>query len=189
MGGLEGDVGVYRAAGDDGPETEVDLGGGDVATADHYGAAGEDSPPLPEDTALLVPLEGDAESMGAAAYTDDTERKALKGEKRIYARDSDGTVVSEVHLKGDTSIEITQVGGSTVVIAADGSVTVTAGTINLKATDFVLLMDGADDFAVRGNDLITKINSLTFPTAMGPTGTAIVPAIPTDFNSTNVKLK
>lgn len=189
MSGAGGTVNEYRLEGDDGPETDLDLGGGDTATADHVGPVGDDSPPLDGDFVVAVELDGETETLAAVGYSDDTTKTAEPGEKRIYARDSDGALTAEIHIKGDGSVNITQVSGSTIVIASDGKITATAGTIDLKASTLVLLADGADDFAVRGLDLITFLNSSIFPTAMGPTGTVVVPATPATFNSTKVKLK
>lgn len=107
---------------DDG-NIKVDLGGGDTAIADYFQAAGEDSPPLPADTVALVdgPETGTVQVTG---FADETERVAEPGEKRTYARDSSGTVVGVLYLKGDGTYE---------VLAADASF--------LRAEDFYTYLD------------------------------------------------
>jgi hypothetical protein len=138
VSGALGTVGEYRAEGDDGPELDADLGGGDIPTADVFGPAGDDSPPLEGDLAALVELD-DNDAFAAVAYGDDLERKAARGEKRIYARDANGAEVSQLHLKGDASIVLEQDGGSSLTVAADGSITIDAGagTISIDAAGAV----------------------------------------------------
>ncbi len=85
-------------------EVKVDAGGGDTATTHHFSSPGDDSPPLPGDSAAIV--EG-AETDQAVGYADTVnEGKAVPGEKRMYARDSSGAVVGEVWLRADGTVQL-----------------------------------------------------------------------------------
>ncbi len=141
--GAAGTVNKYLAQGDDGAEIDLDLGGDDPSTADHAGPAGDDSPPLPGDFVAALELDGVTQTMVVAGYADSTERVAEPGEKRIYARDSAGAVVSEVHLKGAGEIVIrrTSATGSSITISPDGSITLkqTAGTVSIDASGAIKL--------------------------------------------------
>ena len=161
MGGLEGIVDAYRADGDDGPETDLDLGGSDLATADHFGAGGEDSPPLKGDWLTVTQLDGSTESLAAVAYSDDTTRTAAAGEKRTYSRDSGGSVVAEVHMRGDGSVTVTRTAGSSVAIASDGSITIDAGagTISIDAAGAISI-SGASVSLANGTSLGVHLTTL-----------------------------
>lgn len=106
-------------------ETRVDTGGGNVVTADHFEAAGDDSLPLPGDYAALADGTGKG-AVEALGYHDGKNAgKAAPGERRIYSRKLDGTVVLELWFKGDGRLEINGLvnGGSIVLDPSDGSVT------------------------------------------------------------------
>lgn len=94
---------------DDGPVVKVDMGGGDIATADHYADAGDDSVPLPGDVAAIEESTG-AGSYHTAGYTDvAAPQKSAPGEKRVYARDPNtNETVCEVWCKnnGDIVLEV-----------------------------------------------------------------------------------
>ena len=140
-----GNVGEYRADGDTGAEIDADLGGeieggsGDPSSLDHFGPSGEDSPPLPGDVVLAVPLDGLSETLVSAGYSDGTEKLAGPGEKRLYARDSDGAIVSEIFMEGDGAVTISQPGGASITLASSGEVTIdTTGNIKLVGATVAL---------------------------------------------------
>lgn len=147
MGGQITAVGGYLADGDTGAEIsgssggDVEGGEGDGATIDHFTAPGDDSPPLEGDYALVVPLEGESDTLATASYSDDTAKVAARGEKRTYARDSSGAVTAEIHMKGDGEIAIQQVGGASAVIAPDGEITLanSAASVAVSATGEITL--------------------------------------------------
>jgi hypothetical protein len=161
MSGLEAITDAYRADGDDGPETDLDLGGSDKGTADHFGGGGEDSPPLKGDWVTAVQLDGSTESLAAVAYSDDTERVAAAGEKRTYARNSDGSVVAEVHMKGDGSVTIARTAGSSVEVASNGAITIDAGagTISIDAAGAISI-SGASVSLQTGTSLGVHLTTL-----------------------------
>src|SRR5688500_13212181 len=99
------------------------MGGGDALTAPHFANAGDDSPPLPGDYAVLVDASG-AGAMNAVGYADVRNvGEAEPGEKRIYARDADGAPAVSLWLKGDGTLVITN-GSGTFEMAEDGVVTI-----------------------------------------------------------------
>lgn len=141
---------AYSPDEEDGPEISVELGGDDPATADHYAPAGDDSPPLEDDLAVLVEITEATDTYAAVAYTDETPRVAEPGEVRRYARDSSGEVVSSIHLKGDKTVEIAQANGASVVIASDGEITITgpAGTVTMGTDGSISLEGGVGTIAI-----------------------------------------
>ena len=110
-------------------EATVDPGGGANITAGHFADPGDDSQPLPQDIAAIVPT---ARTGGGSAvgYSDPVNDKiASPGEKRIYARDASGAVVSDIWLQDDSSI-ILRNGAGFILLAADGSVNINGVTID-----------------------------------------------------------
>ena len=132
MPGREAIVSVYRAEGDEGPEVEVELGGEDFATADMYGPPGEDSPPLPDDEVAAISVDMDGDALATVAYADATPRVAAAGEKRLYSRDSDGSIVASLHLKGDGSVTLEAASGALVEVATDGSIKLSGASVSLQ---------------------------------------------------------
>ncbi len=79
--------------------------------------------------------------------------------------------------------------GAIQIVSQDGIVA--TGKDFTAATGTVNLVDGADDFLVRGADLIAWLMGHVHPTGMGPSGppTPGIPSLPTDFLSTVAKVK
>jgi hypothetical protein len=106
-----------------------DPGYPDSNDAEVYGPSGDDSPPLPEDFALLVETPG-AGRQNVAGYMDTrNEGVAEPGEVRRYARDPDGVVVATIWMKGDGTITIVNDNGS-IEMAPSGDVTINGVTID-----------------------------------------------------------
>jgi hypothetical protein len=149
-----------------GTNVTVDHGTDDNATALHYADAGDDSLPLKDDWAQLVPGGGTG-NMSAVGYADvKCEPKAGKGEKRIYSRSGPGVVAMEAWLKADGSLAVEGDGpvtiktsGGTFEIAKNGDVTMSG---NLKVKGEITAM--ADTPAA------VKLSSHLHSTAMGPSG-------------------
>ena len=109
-----------------------DTGGGYFVTGQNFSVSGEDSPPLTGDYALLVDTPGTGD-IAVAGYVDPINVKvALAGERRLYARSTDGVIVATVHLKqtGEATVFNSKVSAT---INPDGSATLTngAGTMTL----------------------------------------------------------
>lgn len=87
-------------------EVKVNQSSGNSATCEHFEDAGSDSFPLNTDYAVIVGMDRTGGSV-AVGYVDPlTEKKALIGEKRIYARKVDGTQICEIWLKNDGTVLI-----------------------------------------------------------------------------------
>jgi hypothetical protein len=82
-------------------DVKVDPGGGENITAQHFAPAGDDSHPLPNDYAAIMPVQRTGSEV-AVGYLDPlNEPKAQPGDKRVYARDAGGAAVVDVWLKND----------------------------------------------------------------------------------------
>jgi hypothetical protein len=87
-------------------DVKTDIGSQTTITAEHYSAPGDDSNPLPQDYCALVDLPR-VNGYCSVGYLDPKNANiSAPGEKRIYARDSSGNVVSDIHLKNDGSVVI-----------------------------------------------------------------------------------
>ena len=82
------------------PYLRVKLDPIDTITVPSFDAAGEDSPPLPGDKAVC----DDDHCVGFADVKN--AGAALPGEKRMYARDENGTVVGVLYMKRDGTLEL-----------------------------------------------------------------------------------
>lgn len=102
-------------------DVKIDPGGGANITSEHFAPPGDDSFPLPGDYVLGVDVPRSG-SKCAAGYIDPVNTpKANEGDKRIYGRKADGTLVNEVWLKNDGSILVSNDNGS-ILLRADGSI-------------------------------------------------------------------
>jgi|SRR5688572_9283445 len=107
-------------------ETKVDLGGGDVRTAQHFAPAGVDSVPLPGDKAALEDSVGSGNVQTTGYHDPRNEGVAEPGEHRLYSRDAQGVVRASVWLKND----------GTIVIEANGPIEVTStGPVTVDSPD------------------------------------------------------
>ena len=101
----------------------ADPGGGANVSARVFGAAGDDSPPMPGDTVVIVPL-GQLRGNAAVGVVDTKNAgAAAAGEVRRYSRDASGAPVAVFWLKSDGSIVVSNAGGS-FVMAPGGAVTI-----------------------------------------------------------------
>lgn len=156
-------------------DVKVNPGGGPNVTAEHFAPPGDDSHPLPTDYAYTAPTPQRGRQ-AAVGYVDPINTpQAQPGEKRIYARDSDGAVVVEVWLKNDGEATIFNENG-TVTLSPDGTITAENGngSVTLSADGSILGQNGAGsfelqtsgDFVVNGvtiaaNGAVTIPSSLT----------------------------
>jgi hypothetical protein len=127
----------------------VDPGGTANVTADHCGPPGDDSPPLPGDFAQLSAATGKGRA-AAVGYTDpQNERQAVGGEKRFYARNSDGEIVSTFWQKGDGSLVFENLNGWGFSMTADGVFT-------FDGSEFRITDDSGQPLA-RVGDLVSVV--------------------------------
>lgn len=84
----------------------VDDGNGDTFTVDLFQPPGDDSLPLPGDTALLQESAGSGNKAAVAFNDPANEGKAGNGERRIYSRTAEKKIAADVWLKADGSVHI-----------------------------------------------------------------------------------
>lgn len=126
---------------------KIDPGGQATFTGENFAPAGDDSLPLPADSAVVVDASGRDVVVG---YVDPkNEGKAAPGEKRTYARDAAGKVVAEIWAKanGDVAITSLEAGGKIILngveidqqgnIKAPGEITGMAATTAVNVTTHV----------------------------------------------------
>lgn len=87
-------------------DVHVDAGAGDVGPVELYQAPGEDSLPLPGDSALLQEAPGTGLKAALGFNDPKNAGKAADGEKRIYSRTTAGTLAADIWLKNDGSVHI-----------------------------------------------------------------------------------
>jgi hypothetical protein len=141
-------------------DVKVNPGGGANVTAEHFSAAGDDSHPIPGD---FVALNGDSGTGREVAigYLDPTNApKALTGDKRIYARGSNGMLIVEVWLKNTGEATSVNANGS-VTLQPDGGTLITtpASTFDAKADGSIKGANGNGSFelAVNGDFLVNGV--------------------------------
>lgn len=108
---------------------KIDPGGGPNITAEHFASPGDDSFPLSTDYVVTTEIEGTGNE-AAIGYIDPlNDPVALKGDKRIYGRDSAGAAVNQVWLKSDGSIAFSNANGL-MLLQANGDFLINGVTID-----------------------------------------------------------
>lgn len=161
---------VVRENGTRVSDVKFNPGGGNIVTGEHFSSPGDDAFPLVTDYAVAI----DTQRKGGAAivgYVDPINTpKALEGDKRIYARDSNGDVIAEVWLKSDGSVVVNNDNGS-LELKTDGTIDMNGVIIDVSGN---MVIPG--NLSVNGKDFITHahIGSPTAPTgAISLTGVLI----------------
>ena len=121
------DVEVTERDGEKFYDIKVNPGPLDNVTAENLAPAGDDSPPLAGDYALLVESSGEGREVVAGYADTKNAKKSARGDKRVYARDSDGAQIAEVWIKNDGTIIISNSAG-TFTLDTSGNITA-SGTI------------------------------------------------------------
>lgn len=80
---------------------EINIGGGDIVTAEHFEDAGSDTHPLVGDYVAAVSIPRSGGKIIVGYFDPKYTPKAELGEKIIYARDEEGALVVELWLKND----------------------------------------------------------------------------------------
>lgn len=111
-------------------DVKNDPGGGAARTARHFAAPGDDSAPLPDDYVFTVPGPNTGSQIAVGYLDPKNDQKAQAGERRFYARDSNGTVVGELWLK-NTGEVLADNGTASISLAADGTITIGNGAASL----------------------------------------------------------
>ncbi len=119
-------------------DVKVNKGSSITISAENYASAGDDANPLPNDYAILseIPRIGTYASHG---FIDPKNANITNpGEKRIYARDSSGTIKATIYLKNDGEIVIENDNVTATLSALGGfNVANNLGFIDLNATGLV----------------------------------------------------
>jgi hypothetical protein len=102
-------------------EVIADLGGGDTATLDHYTPAGIDAPPVVGDLLSGTESVGTGEYFATGYVDPKNEGIAESGDIRLYARDSDGNPIAEIHVMNSGDVELSGP-VATVILRADGTI-------------------------------------------------------------------
>ncbi len=134
-------------------DVKVDPGGGPNVTAEHSAPAGDDSFPLDTDYAVLLQTPRSGSEVVVGYFDPLNTPKAEAGDKRIYARDSNGAVIVEVWLKNDGTGILSNANGS-FTLSPDGS------TKGLNSNGSFELQQGGD-FLVNGVNIDTSGNITT----------------------------
>lgn len=122
MSGEVGDVVDFERTTEGGNhlvEVRIDVGGSDPVTGAQYGPAGEDAPPLSIDEAVAVKVSGTGKAVIIGIADLKNAGVAEGGEKRIYARDSGGSIVASVYLKADGHVHLADDVAAALIARAD----------------------------------------------------------------------
>ena len=140
-------------------DVKVDPGGGANVTAQHFSSPGDDAHPLATDYAVTMEVQRTG-GVAAVGYVDPiNEPKALRGDKRTYARDAaSGEAVVEVWLQNDGTGTLSNSNGSAVLLP-DGGVELTTpeGTFEAKADGSIKGSNGSGSFELEaGGDFLVN---------------------------------
>lgn len=128
---------VSEVLASDGKDTKVDRGSGDNVTAQHFSAPGDDSRALPGDYCALSEAGGTGRQT-AVGYRDAKNASVTSpGEKRIYARSSDGATKVEVWLKNSGEALISNDLGN-ITLLPSGDVSINGVIIKADGSDIIL---------------------------------------------------
>lgn len=152
-------------------DAATDPGGGPNVTAEHFAAPGDDSHPLPDDFVLLVPLRQSGRTAAAGYLDPKNSQAAAPGERRLYARDSDGNVVATVWVKNTGEATLFNDNGSVTLRPDGGTITESPGaTFDVAADGTVSGDNGAGFFTLEAggnvninNVVITPAGAITTP--------------------------
>ena len=157
----------------------VAKGSGASLTTEHFMSAGDDSKPLPDDYAVIVPIENTSNA-AVVGFVDPRNTPVTEpGEKRIYSRDTEGNVVAAVHLKNDGAVEVTNAEGGSLVLQPSGDIVLngvtidTNGNITTSGDIGATKVTGSTEVTVGVTALSTHLHAVT--TAPGSTGGPVGP--------------
>lgn len=112
-------------------DVKLDPGGGPNVTSEHFSAPGDDAHPLPGDYVVHVAIQRSGGSAVVGYLDPKNDQKAAAGDKRIYARDSDGASIVELWLKNDGTA-VLENENATVTLAPNGDITVDGAAITIN---------------------------------------------------------
>ncbi len=140
-------------------DVAVDIGGGEILTAENSQGSGQDAHPLRDDNAIVsrVPRNG---AFVVVGYVEpDATLKAAPGEVRTYARNDDREEVAEIWLRNTGHVDINNSQGS-LRITPDGTITLDngGGTVTVDADGTITTDNGNGSHIIspNGNHTITN---------------------------------
>jgi hypothetical protein len=101
-------------------DVKIDVGGGEILTAEYAHGPGDDDHPLPDDYVLAVQVPGSGRLVVAAFVEPDAQQTAQAGERRMYARDANRAEIVQFYLKNDGTAVMSNANG-TFELRPDGS--------------------------------------------------------------------
>lgn len=101
-------------------DLKVDVGGGDVLTAEYTNPTGEDAVPLKDDYVTLLRINRSGRVLVVGFVETDAQQTAQAGEKRFYARNEQREEMVQLWLKNDGTALISNENGS-CELRPDGS--------------------------------------------------------------------
>lgn len=112
-------------------EVKGDFGGGRIRNAVKYSTPGDDSLPLADDMVVAISHESNGGQVALGYIDTKNQSQSNPGERRSYARDSGGAVVSVVYQKNDGTVDITNLAGGVITMVPSGSVFINGLEIDL----------------------------------------------------------
>jgi hypothetical protein len=100
------------------PVVKGELYAGVPVNGERYAPSGDDSPPLPDDIVFFSRNQATGQYVYLGTLDQANAPVAAAGEKRLYARDSNGNIVSTIFLKGDGKLELNGSANTAVAFAA-----------------------------------------------------------------------
>ncbi len=81
-----------------------------------------DAPPLTTDYAALMDIEGTGDTTAVGTADPANQNVATPGEHRQYARTASGAILSTVYQQADGSVHISNMGGGSYIMQANGEI-------------------------------------------------------------------
>ena len=133
-------------------DAKVNLAANINTTVDHFSSPGDDSQPLPDDYCALVVQTGEGRMSGVGYIDPNNLQKSNAGDKRIYARHSNGDEIIELWLKNDGSAILSNGTGS-IQLLANGTVNINGVTIDTSGNIVSPTSVSAPSAIINGKEL------------------------------------
>jgi len=143
-------------------DVKADPGGGANLTGEHFSSPGDDSFPLESDLVFLVDTLGNG-NINAVGYLDPLNQpKANLGEKRIYARKSDGSIACEIWLKNDGSIVVNN-GFGKITMESSGDINLNGAIIDTNGKITAPKIEAETSLKVASSELLGHVHGGVSP--------------------------
>jgi hypothetical protein len=119
-------------------DVKVDPGGGPNVTAEHFSAPGDDAYPLPGDYVVSVAIQRSGGSAIVGYLDPKNDQRAGAGEKRIYARDSEGASIVEMWLKNTGEAVLSNSNGS-ITLSPNGNIDIVGAAISITGSSITIM--------------------------------------------------